>query len=182
MLQDCWKINKIKFEKRSAEHLALAKHTSKYIQLSWLFFVLLSSPWKSPSIVPLSISYPSLQRKSDWVMLLLSSVAHPYWTDSHRPTSWLVGHFYVQPIHSHFVLGLHPQAKPLAPEEESRQVTQEETRLLPQIPTFLRGGLCGYWALRTIWLWSSWLGKEKNPGRAWKKMRGKGFKTLLLLV
>ena len=64
--------------------------------------------------------------------------------------SWLVGHFYVQPIHSHFVLGLHPQAKPLAPEEQSSHMTRQETRILLQITTFLGGGLWGYWALRTI--------------------------------
>ena len=34
----------------------------------------------------------------------------------------------------------------------------------------------------SLTVWSSWLGKEENPGRAWKKMREKGFKTLLLLV
>lgn len=106
-------------------------------------------------------------------MLLWSNAEHPYWTDSHRPMSWLVGHFYVQPIHSHFVLGLHPQAKPLAPEEQSSHMTRQETRILLQITTFLGGGLWGYWALRTIWLCGTvgWERKriQEEPGRNWGK-------------
>ena len=179
MLQDCWKINKIKFEKRSAEHL-INIHPSTYS-----YGYPLSSCHLQGSRLPLSHwayhSHASRGNLIGWCCCDLvqsipigQTLTDPYhgWSVifmSSLSIATLCLDSIPRPNHWHW--------------KNSPVIWHERKQEYPPNNHFPRRRTLGVLSTQNyLTRWYCWLGKEKNPGRAWKKMREKRYKTLLLLV